>query len=913
MAFDPDQYLAGDKQGFDPDAYLKTPIQDPLTAQTNRAALAQIGQAIPEPVKRAGTAVAETAQAGFQALPESVQTVAKKTGNFLLDAIDYLQRPFQAQAVGLKEARKTAETTVPERSFAGFLSAARPEFTRPEVIAGAKRGFKGEEKASLQELLPDSFRKEQPLAAATIGFLGDAVTDPLNIVAPFAVTKSIVKATPESVSIPSRLTDNELFRAFNITTGDADKARELYNSYRYLRDKAKNEGVRNAKELNNRIKVLSKQTDIPEAELKAKIVHDIETANLSDDAIGALEREIIERNRSLLEQQRAAGVDIGDLGETYMPHILTKEADDILNNAGVKNFFGIRPSAKNPQALAREIEGTVADINAKNLYGSTKFFQDDPAILQGIADFRAANAIAGKKFLEDAKALGVKADEAPTNYVTVPEISGFKFEPGVAKLLNRSYRALSNTEEINKVLKVYDGAQNWWKMWSLGVRPAYHTKNAIGNVWNAYLGGLSNPARYGDAAAFQTKLAQNKLAGTIVGKPVNELYEAMAIRGVFGEGQYGGDIARNLEKEIQGGSRNPLTLSVENPVLQAGFAVGKTIEDNARIALFLDQVKKGKTYDQAGRHVQKYLFDYGDVSPFEQSVLKRFMPFYTWSRKNIPLQLEAIALHPDKINKLNLAKENLQMAYGGETLDPSQVPDYVVEGMPVYLSRDKTNDRAGAILLQNLIPFADLAPFAKFLNTDTAPSITDTSKLDPKISMVMSGVSPFLKTPIEMLANYDFFRQRAITTGEGQKTDFLGVEMPVYLAKLASNIVVLSEIDRLNPGQIFGSRVVDPATGEITQTPSIFGATRESRTDRPEEERQLQALTGIRVLDLDLAMTAFQKQKKLQGDIDKLRGQLRSGAVQEKSREIDRVEKALDWYMTELDRYEAERIERMRQ
>lgn len=911
MAFDPDQYLAGKQQGFDPDAYLKTPVQDPLTAQTNKAALEQIGAAIPEPVKAAGTAIAEAAQTGFQALPESVQTAAKKTGNFLLDAIDYLQRPFQAQAVGLKEARKTAATTTVEPGIRGFLEAARPEFTRPEVIQGAKRGLMGQEKASMQELLPESFRKDNPLAAATIGFVGDAVTDPLNVVAPFAVSKSLIKAGPNSVSIPSRLTDNEMFRAINITTGDADKARELYNSYRYLRDKAKNEGVRNAKELNNRIKVLSKQTNIPENELKAKIVHDIETANLPDDAIGALEKEIIDRNRSLLEQQRAAGVEIGDLGETYMPHILTKEADDILNGMSMKSFFGTRPSAKNPQALARDIEGTVAEINAKNLYGSTKFFQDDPAILSGVADFRAANAIAGRKFLDDAKTLGVKADEAPANFVTVPEISGVKFDPGVAKLLNRSYRALTSTEEMNKFLKVYDAAQNWWKMWSLGIRPAYHTKNVIGNVWNAYLGGLSNPLRYNDAALFQTKLAQNKLEGNVMGRPASELYEAMATRGVFGEGQYGGDIVRNIEREIQGGSRNPLTLSVENPVLQAGFKVGQTLEDNARIALFLDQVKKGKTYDQAARHVQKYLFDYGDVSPFEQNVLKRVMPFYTWSRKNIPLQLEAIALHPDKINKLNLAKENLQMAYGGETLDPSQVPDYVVEGMPVYTSRDKTNDRAGAILLQNLIPFADLAPFAKFLNTDTSPKLVETNKLDPKISMAMANVSPFLKTPIEMLANYDFFRQKALVEGEGQKTDFLGVEMPVYLAKLASNIVVLSEIDRLNPGSIFGSRMVDPVTGEIKQTKSIFGATRESRTDRPEEERQLQALTGIRVLDLDLAMTAFQKQKKLQSDIEKLRGQLRAGAVQEKDREVQRVEEALNWYMNELDRYEQERKERM--
>jgi hypothetical protein len=271
--------------------------------------------------------------------------------------------------------------------------------------------------------------------------------------------------------------------------------------------------VRNAKALNNEIKVLSKQTGIPVNELKAKIVHDVETGSLSDDAIGQIEQKIVDRNRDILEQQRAAGVEIGDLGATYMPHVLTKEADDLINNAGVKNFFGIRPSAKNPQALSREIDGTVAEINAKNLYGSNKFFQDDPAILQGVADFRAANAIAGRKFLDDAKQLGVPKAEAPASYKTVPEIPDVSFPPEVAKLLNRSYRALSNTEEVNKVLKLYDGAQNWWKMWSLGIRPAYHTKNVIGNVWNSYLGGLTNPVRYGEAGVFQTKLAKNDFSG----------------------------------------------------------------------------------------------------------------------------------------------------------------------------------------------------------------------------------------------------------------------------------------------------------------------------------------------------------------------------------------------------------------
>ena len=887
-------------------------IQDPLTAETNKAALEQIGKSIPEPVKAAGKAVAETAVAGFEALPEGVQTAAKKTGNFLLDALDYLQRPFQAVSVGLKEARKTAATSTPEKSLSGFLSAARPEFTRPEVIEGAKRGFTGKEKASMQELLPTEFRKSNPVAAASIGFLGDAVLDPLNVANPFSVAKKAINIGADSVTVPTRLTDNELFRSIaasvNITSGDATKARDLYNKYRYLRDKATNEGIRNAKQLDNEIKALSKQTGLPVNELKAKIVHDIETANLSDDAIGAIEQRIIDRNRQLLEEQRAAGIEIGDLGPTYMPHVISKEADDILNNSGVKNLFGLRPSARTPQGIAREIEGTVKEINSKNLYGTTKFFQDDPAILSGYADFNAANAIAGRKFLDDAKQLGVKAEDAPPNYVTVPEISGLKFDPITATLLNRSYRTLTSQEEMNKFLKVYDGAQNWWKMWSLGVRPAYHTKNVIGNVWNSYLGGLTNPQRFYDAGLFQTKLATNNLTGKVAGKDAKELYEAMSTRGVFGEGQYGGDIVRNLEREIQGGVRNPLTLSTQNPVLQAGFKVGQTLEDNARIALFLDQIKKGKSYDQAARHVQKYLFDYGDVSPFEQSVLKRFMPFYTWSRKNIPLQLEAIALHPDKINKLNLAKENIQAANNVQVPDPSEVPSYVVEGMPIYTGR--TEDTIRYLPLANLLPIADLAPFFKFLNTTTEPSTIDRGKLDPAISTALSSASPLIKAPIEYLANYDFFRRKQIQEFEGQKTDMLGVPMPIHLAKLLSNIVLLSEIDRLNPGGIFGTREKDVKTGEIKSTPSIFGVERESRTDLPQDERTFQAVTGIRVQELNLGEVMAQKAKKLQADINALRGYIRKAAVQEKTREVETATQALEWYLNELDKLEAQRVER---
>lgn len=890
------------------------PVQDPLTQQVNKQAVESISAAIPEPIKRAASAAGESIEAGWNALPEGVKQPLKTTGNFLLDAIDYLQRPFQAVAVGGKAVGKEVEKEVKGNEIFALPTLVRA-FSKPEsreaVASAAGRGFMGEEKASTQELLSDEFRKNNPVKAAIIGFAGDVVIDPLNLANPFGVVKSLVKTGPETVSIPTRLTDNELFRAFNINTGDTKKAQELYNQYRYMRDKATNEGVRNAKALNNEIKALSKQTGIPEKELKAKIVHDIETANLSDDTIGQLEQKIIDRNKQILEEQKAAGVDIGDLGETYMPHILTKEADDILNNAGMKNFFGLRPSARNPQALSREIEGTVAEINAKNLYGSTKFFQDDPAILSGVADFRAANAIAGKKFLEDAKQLGIPKEGAPANYVTVPEIPDLVFAPEVAKLLNRSYRSLTNQEEVAKVLKIYDGAQNWWKMWSLGVRPAYHTKNVIGNVWNAYLGGVSNPLRYGEAAAFQAKLANNNLTGKIAGKPVDELYEAMATRGVFGEGQYSGDIARTIEQQLAPIKATDLiTPATSNVVLRAGFKAGQTLEDNARIALFLDRVQKGQSYDQAGKAVQKYLFDYGDVSPFEKDVMKRVMPFYTWSRKNIPLQLEAIALHPDKINKINLAKENIQAANNVQVPDPSEVPSYVVDGMPIYTGRSEDPAVVSAVQLQNLLPFADLAPFFRFLNTQTEPSTIDRGKLAPEISSAMANVSPLIKAPIEFLSNYDFFRRKTIKEFEGQKADMLGVEMPVHLAKLLSNIVVIAEVDRLNPNGIFGTRQKDIKTGEITTTPSIFGAQRESRMDLQEDQRINQALFGIRVLDINLSDVDLQKAQKIRSDINAAKGFVRRALKQEKTREAEKAMESLDWYLRELDKLEEERKQR---
>lgn len=883
------------------------------TEQVNVAGMKAVGEAIPQPVKDVAGKVAEAASFTWDQLPESVQKAGRSTGNFLLDAIDVLQRPFQAVATYGKALGQTEEA----KKGAPLWEILSTENLAKAQQAGIK-GLKGQEKASFQEALPDDFRRENPVKSMLLGFMGDVILDPLKgeVVGPiFKTVKEAASTGADSIGISSRLADNELFRAFNVTVGDSDKAKKLYNDYRYLKDKARVESVANAKALNNQIKALAKQGGVPENELKAKIFQDIETGSLSDEAIGALEQNIVAQNKARLEAQRAAGVEVGDLGETYMPHIATKEADDMLNLEAMKGkIFGTRPSAKTPQALGREIDGTVAEINAKNMYGTTKFFQDDPAIAMGVADFNAAQAIAGRKFLDDAVQFGIKAEDAPKNYVTIPEVPGFKFDPDIAKQLNRSYKTLSSQEEINSFLKVYDGAQNWWKMWSLGARPAYHAKNTIGNLWNNYLGGVTTPKPYIDAGNFQIKVAKGNLEGKIAGYKTKDLYDAMMTRGIFGEGQYGGDITRRVEEALQGASKNPITLSTKNPILQGGFKMGQTIEDNARIALYIDQLNKGASLDKAAEHVRKYLFDYGDVSPFEKNVAKRILPFYTWSRKNIPLQLEALATQPDKINKLNLAINNIQQANQVEQPDLAQVPGYIREQAPMYWGSNQEAGTVTAIPLQGLIPTFDIGSLTKFLNTETAPTGIQKGKLADTVSTALGGVSPLIKAPLEFVANYDFFRKKTIKEFEGQTADFLGISMPVHLAKLGSNIIMLNEIDRANPGAIFGTRMVDPITKEVTTLNSFFGlgTPRESRTDLPEEQRLTQYLTGIRLFDIDMNQTEYRQVEQMKKDIGSIKARMKQAQIAEKSREAEGVVQALDRFYEDIEKFEAEREARMK-
>ena len=111
-------------------------------------------------------------------------------------------------------------------------------------------------------------------------------------------------------------------------------------------------------------------------------------------------------------------------------------------------------------------------------------------------------------------------------------------------------------------------------------------------------------------------------------------------------------------------------------------------------------------------------------------------PFYTWSRNNLPLQVEFLARNPGKYNRLFDLKRNLE--YGEEKEKEGLVPDWFLQPFGVQLPFKIGGDKVMSVPDW---PFQDLF------------------RLDPTaegwkgmLSNLASGASPLMKAPIEYLS-----------------------------------------------------------------------------------------------------------------------------------------------------------------
>ena len=359
--------------------------------------------------------------------------------------------------------------------------------------------------------------------------------------------------------------------------------------------------------------------------------------------------------------------------------------------------------------------------------------------------------------------------------------------------------------DLNKINKFFIGDQstNWflshiidkplsvWKSMATAYRLPFHLRNFSSNMFLMFEGDVSPaliPVRLLEAGSIQSgAIKEMTINNNKVNKEILNKFGVLGGHGWLGE-QSSTKFTEEIDSILKYGRAknfNPLNYPKE---------FGSFIESNSRIGLFLDQLHKGKTVEEAALHVKKYLFNYDELTQFERNVMKRTIPFYTWWRKNIPLQIEMLATKP---GKLSTAAKGLDALSGEETPGERKARPEYFDDMGFRKTPDFLNlkdEKGNPIYFCLDMPYNDLLMFDK-----------DISKV---FTQVYGGLSP-QKMALEIAMNVKAFpKVSQIEKFKGQR-----VPAPSYIGILSEQLSKVPMVGQQIIKQMGIEPIIDKNTG----------------------------------------------------------------------------------------------------
>lgn len=341
------------------------------------------------------------------------------------------------------------------------------------------------------------------------------------------------------------------------------------------------------------------------------------------------------------------------------------------------------------------------------------------------------------------------------------------------------------------ILEWYDKMMNVFKNTAI-LSPFFHMRNFISSGSQNYLADI-NPDRYADAIkVFKNwKTNPNKI---IKGKSAagwHNLFDRHSITGGSFIGQQTGKTG----------------IPVAESVFKLNRQIGTGVENISRAPLFMDRILKGDSFLDAAKKVKHFHFDYSELTDTERTVFKRLAPFYSWTRHNVPLQLEMILKAPKKYRNIAKLKQSVLGGKGSE-----YVPDWWKE-QDVW--ETKFQDKEGnkmAIMVG--LPYSDLNDILT----------------NPTGSLGPAGAAASLAM------NYDPFYESKIKEFPGQKKPFVQIGNKTL---------------KVNPKFIYGIEHVIPAIKRYGTDLSKEISMLATGTEKPDTfYKALSKIIGIRILPL---------------------------------------------------------------
>jgi hypothetical protein len=430
--------------------------------------------------------------------------------------------------------------------------------------------------------------------------------------------------------------------------------------------------------------------------------------------------------------------------KNYLRHYLTDAGREYIQKGG--DFYGALPKplrAKLQSANTRTIRASISDINnsMRDKIGGDFF---EPNAFKALAGRQAENikAINIFDFIDGVKKdYGIQAIKGEKErfidgikYIpsTNPQLNGMLLPEPIAKHIDDTVKFINGDEATNNFLNGYDKLLRFWKGSVTGYFPAFHSRNLVGGSFNNWLAKVSSKS-YAisedllDLSKDLTKTYTSKTGEVFTGK---QLIDGARKHGAIGQpGMI--DVMKEVEKDI---GKSKFAIIKDYPLGLMEF-----VENRVRFPLFVDRViNRGWSMEDAAKDVFKYHFDYAPegLSSFERNWLKRLFPFYTWTRNNIPLQIEQMMKQPGKYAALGKIQDDIGGEKGKEEF--KDLPDWMKQQLNFRIG----GDNGLSMWLQLPLPVEDIAKLP----------ISENGIRD-----IVSMLSPIIKTPIELVTNKNLF------------------------------------------------------------------------------------------------------------------------------------------------------------
>lgn len=230
-------------------------------------------------------------------------------------------------------------------------------------------------------------------------------------------------------------------------------------------------------------------------------------------------------------------------------------------------------------------------------------------------------------------------------------------------------------------------------------------------------------------------------------------------------------------------------------------------------------------FDQVAAVIRKAHPDGTDLTPVERNVMRRIFPFYSWTRKAIPLVIENLVLHPGRFNAYPKAMYNFAHAAGVD-LESMSEPFPEDQLFPKFLTEKMTG--VGFEANDNYYSFDLGVPQADIANEFFAGG------LPGFLGGVQGMLNPAIKTPIELDSGVNMATGAPIN----DKSDYIDGQIP--------GVNAFASITGISPSGTLANML--SGRGTIDQQYQVQKGNRGGILENP--EYLINYLTGARVTDV---------------------------------------------------------------